>query len=105
MTYPKIEPAATADPDAADTPPLGTVLIRYPNLFGALVTVRVADYPKGTATISAAPYLNRYAECAGCGDAHASVERGVRIDQAREWAQKHSEKCRALPPEDSNESA
>jgi hypothetical protein len=96
MTNPSVP---THAPDAADAPALGTVLIRYPNLFGALVTVRVADYPKGSANISAAPHLNRYAECAGCGATRASVERGVQIDQAREWAQTHSEKCRALPPE------
>lgn len=87
----------TTDPDATEAPPLRAVLIRYPNLSGALVTVRVADHPRGTANISPSPTLNRYAECSGCGDTRASVERGVRLDEARTWANKHAAECRALP--------
>lgn len=96
MTYPRIEPAT--DPDAPAQAPIGTVLIRYPNLSGALVTVAVADYPRGTAAISPSPELNRVGECGGCGELYGSTERGNKEEDARKWAQSHSETCRALPP-------
>jgi len=94
------ETSATPDPDATAAVPLGTVVIRYPNLSGALVMVCVADFPKGSVTVSASPHLNRYAECAGCGDGIATIVRGVPIEQARKWAAKHSAECRALPQPD-----
>lgn len=96
MTYPRITPAA--DPDAVEEPALGTVLTRYPNLSGALVTVAVADYPRGTATISPSPTLNRVGECGGCGELYGTAERGNKEEDVRRWAQGHSETCRALPP-------
>jgi hypothetical protein len=96
MTYPRIAPAT--DPDAADQAPIGTVLIRYPNLSGALVTVAVADYPHGGGVISPSPTENRYAECAGCGERYGSLVRGCKDADVRTWALGHCETCRALPP-------
>ena len=98
MTYPRITPAT--GPDAVDEPAIGTVLVRYPNLSGALVTVAVADYPRGTATISPSPALDRVGECGGCGELYGSAERGCKDADVRKWAQGHAETCRALPPVD-----
>jgi hypothetical protein len=98
MTYPNI--TASADPDALVQAPIGTVLIRYPNISGALVTVSVADYPRGGGVVSPSPTLNRYAECGGCGELYGSIERGIKEDDVRKWAQKHAETCLALPADD-----
>ncbi|GHD59304.1 hypothetical protein OHU17_18675 [Streptomyces goshikiensis] len=49
--------------------------IRYRSEGGAIVTVE-----------------NLYAECAGCG-----AENYSDYSNRRKWAEKHAEKCRALP--------
>jgi len=96
MTYPRIGPAT--DPDAPEQAPIGTVLIRYPNVSGALVTVSVADYPRGSANISPSPTHNRVGECGGCGELYGTILRGCKEEDVRKWAQGHAETCRALPP-------
>jgi hypothetical protein len=95
MTYPRTAPAT--DPGTPEQAPVGTVLIRYPNVFGAQVTVAVADHPRGTDTIAPSPLLNRCAQCAGCGELYGSALRGCKDQDVRAWALGHSGTCRALP--------
>lgn len=55
------------------------VLFRYPTVFGA--TVDITARTNGT----------HLATCGGCDD------QSPHYLDAKEWAQEHSEKCRALP--------
>ena len=70
--------------DTSTTP--GTVLIRYANLFGALVTVMDTN-PDGT------PALVWF--CCGCLDRGDGL---LNLYTARERANGHAATCRALPP-------
>jgi hypothetical protein len=77
-----------------ETPPVvltdeSTVIIRYPNLSGAIVEVR-----KSIGTLFLASSTVYTAHCSGCLD-EKSAE--TVLTMTRKWAQTHSETCRALP--------
>jgi hypothetical protein len=85
VTYPQI----TTDRDTESAAPMPPKpVIRYAALAGAEVHV-----VKSTGSYLADPYAWT---CTGCleGDGETS---GLRLDNARNSAAKHAEKCRALP--------
>ena len=71
------------DDDSSTEP--GTVLIRYVNLFDALVTVVATDRPG---------YRELRWSCQGCLDGGVTYNLGT----ARDHASGHAATCRALPP-------
>jgi hypothetical protein len=68
------------------------VVIRYPNLSGAHVTVTEAP---GTSE------YRHSATCTGCLEARGTS--GTWLDTARTWASEHAATCRALPQPDGTE--
>lgn len=72
----------------------GTVVVRYLNLSGALVTVSHRR-PQGTRTVGFG------AECTAClDDTDSTVALIATLKDARTWANKHAAECRALPQPD-----
>ncbi len=77
------------DPDA----PTETTIVRYLNQAGALVIITErTSTPGGQRSYGAA--------CAGCLDAMFGTR--AALSAARDWASKHAERCRALPPSEAD---
>ena len=72
------------------------VIIRYPNLSGAVVEVAASFDPNDKLT----PVLYG-AQCTGCLDFPHPLFRS-RITRVRRWAAEHSATCRALPRPDAD---
>jgi len=69
----------------------GTVLVRYQNQSGALVTVSHRP-PEGQRLVAYG------AECSAClDDTDSHFEVPSTLKGARDWANQHSAECRALP--------
>jgi hypothetical protein len=68
------------------------ILIRYPNISGAIVRVCETD-DSGPRTGQRA-----WAVCTGCLSTGYSVGDPVSVRTAGDWAQKHATECTALPP-------
>lgn len=73
------------DPDA----PTERTVARYLNQAGALVTITKKPGEPGAETCYSAA-------CAGCLDAMFGTR--AALSEPRDWASKHAERCRALPP-------
>lgn len=78
------------DPTTEATEP--RTVIRFPNLSGAIVTVRTER-----AIRYGEPRLVFGARCAGCLDTFNDGAPVPNIKQPRAWAAAHSAACRALP--------
>ena len=72
------------DDDISTEPAM--VLIRYANLFGALVVVLATEHPG---------YRELRWSCAGCMDGRLATD----LSKARQAANGHATNCRALPPD------